>query len=84
MTDVNLEGLRQRQHQFKWKKEKGTFTEVGKNWVVFLDDHHKLVGFTINTASQKILFLKVWTSNSNPIFVGQWYFKARYFQLYND
>ena len=89
MTDVDLEGLRQRQTRFKRKKEKGTFTAVGPNWVVSLDGHDKLMGFQkstfplaiygcIDTASRKILFLKVWTSNSNPIFVGRWYFEYLY------
>ena len=32
----------------------------------------------IDTASRKILFLRVWTSNSNPIFVGRWYFEYLY------
>ena len=89
MTGVDLEGLRQRQPRFKRKKEKGTFTAVGPNWVVSLDGHDKLMGFQkstfplaiygcIDTASRKILFLKVWTSNSNPIFVGWWYFEYLY------
>ena len=78
MADVDLEGLSQRQPRFKRKKEKGTFTAVGPNWVVSLDGHDKLMGFQINTfpfiyecvdtASRKILFLKVRTSNSNPNF----------------
>ena len=70
MTYVDLEGLRQRQPRFKRKKEKGTFTAVGPYWVVSLDGHDKLMGFQksffplaicgcIDTASQKILFLKV-------------------------
>ena len=86
MIDVDLEGLRQRQPQFKQKKEKDTFTAVGPNWVVSLDGHDKLMGFQkstfplalygcIDTASRKTLFLKVWTSNSNPVFVGRWYFE---------
>ena len=89
MTDIDLVGLRQRQPRFKRKKEKGTFTAVGPNWVVSLDGHDKLMGFQkstfplaiygcIDTASQKILFLKVWTSNNNPIFVGRWYFEYLY------
>ena len=89
MTDIDLEGLRQRQPRFKRKKEKGTFTAVGPNWVVSLDGHDKLMGFQkstfplaiygcIDTASRKILFLKVWTSNNNPIFVGRWYFEYLY------
>ena len=89
MTDVNLEGLMQRQPRFKQNKEKGTFTAVGPNWVVSLDGHDKLMGFQkctfplaiygcIDIDSRKVLFLKVWTSNSNPIFVGRWYFEYLY------
>ena len=89
MTDVDIEGLRQRQPRFKRKKEKGTFTAVGPNLVVSLDGHDKLMGFQkstfplaiygcLDTNSRKILFLKVWTSNSNPIFVGWWYFEYLY------
>ena len=70
MTDVNLEGLRQRQPPFRQKKEKGTFTAVGPNWVVSLDGRDKLMGFQkstfpffiygcIDTASRKVSFLKV-------------------------
>ena len=70
MTDVNLESLRQRQPRFKQKKEKGIFTAVGPNWVLSLDGHDKLMGFQkntfplaiywcIDTASPKILFLKI-------------------------
>ena len=65
MTDVDLEGLSQRQPRFKRKKEKGTFTAVGPNWVVSLDGHDKLMGFQINYSR---LFVKVRTSNSNPNF----------------
>ena len=32
----------------------------------------------IDTVIQKILFPKVRTSNSNPIFVGRWYFEYLY------
>ena len=89
MTDVDLKGLRQRQPRFKQKKQKGTFTAVGPNWAVSLDGHNKLICFHkstfplaiygyIDTASRKILFLKVWTFNSNPIFVGRWYFEYLY------
>ena len=89
MTHVDLEGLRQRQPRFKPKKEKGIFTAVGPNWVISLDGHDKLMGFQkntfplamygcIDTASRKILFLKFWTSKSNPVFVGRWYFEYLY------
>ena len=50
MTDVDLEGLRQRQPRFKQKKKgKGTITAVGPNWVVSLDGHDKLMGFQKRT-----------------------------------
>ena len=89
MADVDLESLRQRQPRFIRKKEKGTFTAVGPNWVISLDGHDKLMGFLestfplaiyrcIDTASRKILFLKGWISNSNPVFVRRWYFKCLY------
>ena len=32
----------------------------------------------IDTASRKILLLKAWISNSNPIFVERWYFEYLY------
>ena len=32
----------------------------------------------IDKTSRKILFLKVGTSNSNPIFIGRWYFEYLY------
>ena len=50
MTDVELEGLRQRQPQFKRKNKKDTFTAVGSNWVVSLDDHDKLKAFQKSTS----------------------------------
>ena len=89
MTDVDREGLEQRQPRFKRKKYKGAFTSVGPNWVLSLDGHDKLMGFQnstfplaiygcIDTASRKILYLKVWTSNSNPSNVGRWYFEYLY------
>ena len=87
---VDLEGLTQRQPQFKQKKkEKGTFTAAEPNLVVSLDSHDKPTGFQkstfpvaiymcMDTASRKILFLMVWNSSINPIFVGRWYFEYLY------
>ena len=42
MRDVDLEGLRQRQPRLTRKKEKDTFTEVGPNFCMSLDDYDKL------------------------------------------
>ena len=96
MTDVDLKGFRQRQPRFERKKEKGIFTAVGPNCFASSNGYDKLMGFQkstfplaiygwIDTVIQKILFLKVRTSNSNSIFVGHWYFeyftKERYFQI---
>ena len=96
MTDVDIEGLRQRQPRFKRKKEKGTFTAVGPNWVVSLDGHDKLMSFQkstfplaiygcLDTNSRKILFLKVWIPTVIQFLLGggilSIFTKARYFQI---
>ena len=81
--------LKQRLSSFKGKKEKGTFSAAGPNWIVSLDDLNKFMSFQkstfllatygcIDSTSRKILFIKVWTSNSNPNFVAQWYFEYLY------
>ena len=70
----------------KHRRVKGNFTTKGPNWVFSLDGHAKLMGYQkstfplaiygcIDTASRKIMFLKVWTSNSDPKLVGKWYFE---------
>ena len=30
----------------------------------------------IDTASRKLIWLKVWNTNSNPIFIGKWYLQS--------
>ena len=68
---------------------KGNFATRGTKWVHSLDGHAKLIGYQrdtfpiaiygcIDTASQKLLWIKVWTSNSNPDLVGRWYFEHLY------
>ena len=70
----------------KQKRVKGNFTTKGPNWVFSLDGHAKLMGYQkstfplaiygcLDTASRKIIFLKVWTSISDPKLVGKWYFE---------
>ncbi len=70
----------------KHKRVKGSFTTKGPNWVFSLDGHAKLMGYQkstftlaiygcIDTASRKIMFLNIWTSNSDPKLVGKWYFE---------
>ena len=68
----------------KRKKRKGHFTTKGPNWVHSLDGHDKLMGYQnstfplaiygcIDTASRKLLWLKVWVTNSDPKIIGKWY-----------
>lgn len=68
----------------KRQKAKGHFTSKGSNWVHSFDGHDKLMGFQnstyplaiygcIDTASRKILWLKIWTTNSDPKVIGRWY-----------
>ena len=90
MTDLDPVGVAKRGVGFnKQKRMKGNFTTRGTNWVHSLDGHAKLMGYQrdtfpiaiygcIDTASRKLLWIKVWTSNSNPELVGCWYFEHLY------
>ena len=71
------------------QREKGSFIFLGPNWVLSLDGHDKLMGYQnstfpiaiygcIDTASRKLLWLKVWDSNSSPQLTSQWYFNYLY------
>ena len=85
MTDLDQEGLIARGGVgSKKERKKGHFTTKGPNWVHSLDGHDKLMGYQnstfplaiygcIDTASRKILWLKVWVSNSDPNIIGKWY-----------
>ena len=85
MFEYDPEGLTERQPCNKGKQKKGNFITQGVNWVWSLDRHDKLMGFQnwtfpialygcYDTASRKVLFLKVWTSNSRPELIARWYF----------
>ena len=43
MTDVHPEGLENRKPILKKKKTKSTFSSVGANWVLSIDEHDKLM-----------------------------------------
>lgn len=56
----------------------------GANWVHSSDGHDKLMGYQnstfplaiygcMDTASRKLLWLKVWITNSEPQLIGRWY-----------
>ena len=85
MFDADPQGLEDRQPCNRRKKRNGKFATSGVNWVWSLDGHDKLMGFQnwtfplavygcYDTASRKVLFIKVWKSNSDPNLVGRWYF----------
>ena len=89
MTDLDSHGLKMRQPGNKISKEKGTFISAGPNWVMSLDGHGKLMGFqnntfpiaiygAIDTASRKLLWIKVWVTNRILELVARWYFEFLY------
>ena len=90
MTDVHPEELENRKPILKKKKTKSTFSSVGSNWVLLLmDGDDKLMGCQnstfplavygcMDTASRKLLFIRDWTSNNNPVYPACWYFEYLY------
>jgi len=73
----NPQALEERKPCLKKKKIKGNFVSDGPNWVHSLDGHDKMMGYqnntfpiavygSIDTCSRKIVWLKVWSSNSDP------------------
>ena len=82
MYNVDPDALEERAPCFKKKKKKGHFTTRGTNWVHSLDGHDKLMGYQnstfpiavygcIDTCSRKLLWVKVWMSNSDPSLIGR-------------
>ncbi|KAJ7384822.1 hypothetical protein OS493_019499 [Desmophyllum pertusum] len=68
----------------KEKKRKGHFISKGTDLVHFLDGHDKLMSYQnstfplavygcIDTCSRKVLWPKVWTSNSDSNIIGRFY-----------
>ena len=89
MTDVAPEGLEKRKPILKKKKTKSTFSSVSPNWVISIDEHDKLMRYQnstfplavygcMDTASQKLLFIRAWTSISNPVYPALWYLEHLY------
>ena len=75
MYDIDPEGLENWAPQFKRKKQKGHFITKGPNWVHSLDGHDKLMAIygCIDTATRKMLWLRIWVTNSDPNIIGRWY-----------
>ena len=84
MYSVDPVALEERAPRFKKKKPKSNFTSRGSNWVHSLDGHDKLMGYQnstfliavygyMDTCSRKILWIRVWMSNSDPNIIGRFY-----------
>ena len=89
MQELDPEGLESRAVGVKNKKKKQCFTARGPNWVHSVDGHNKLMGFqndtfplaiygSIDTASRKLLWLRIWTTNREPRLIGRWYLEYLY------
>ena len=89
MTDFDSDGLKMRQPGNEKPKEKSTFISAGPKWVMSLDGHDRLMSFqnsafsiaiygAIDTASIKLLWIKVWVTHRIPELVAQWYFEFIY------
>ena len=92
MYSVDPVALEERAPRFKKKKPKSNFASRGSDWVHSLDGHDKLMGYQnstfpiavygcMDTCSRKILWIRVWMSNSDPNIIGRFYlehlFKSR-------
>ena len=89
LLGLDPEGLESRKVSIKNKRKKVCFTTRGPNWVHSLDGHNKLMGFqsstfplaiygSIDTASRKLLWLRIWTTNKEPKLIGRWYLEYLY------
>jgi hypothetical protein len=89
MYEIDPEGLESRAVGPKRKKAKGCFSSKGPNWVHSVDGHDKLMGYQnstfplavygcLDTCSRKLLWLRIWTSNSHPNLIGRWYLEYLY------
>eukprot|EP00794_Sanderia_malayensis_P021019 gene21019-23072_t len=88
MTDLDSKGLSGRAVGAK-RQKKGHFVSRGPDWVHSLNGHCKLMGYQrstfplsvygcLDTASRKILWLRIWTDNCDPQHVGRWYLEYLY------
>ena len=90
MSELDPQGLEARGNVgAKRQRKKGNFTTRESNWVHSLDGHDKLMGYQnstfplavygcMDTASRKLLWLKVWVSNHEPKLIGRWYLEHLY------
>ena len=91
MHDLDPEGREARgvDAKLKGRKAKGHFTTKGSNFVHSVDGHDKLMGYQnsmyplaiygcMDRASRKLLWLRIWVSNSDPLLIDHWYLEYQY------
>ena len=89
MKDLDAESVEARAPAAKKKKRTLHFSTKGTNWVHSLDDHDKLMGYpnstypiaiygSIDSANRKILWLRVWVTNSDLEVIGRFYLEHLY------
>ena len=87
MSELDPQGLKARGNVgTKRQRKKGNVTTRGSNWVHLLDVQGKPMGYEnslavygcMDTASRKLLWLKVWVSNHDPKLIGRWYLEHLY------
>ncbi|XP_046860189.1 uncharacterized protein LOC124453411 [Xenia sp. Carnegie-2017] len=85
MGEADTEGLQSRGGIGKQKRPRRT-NAFGSNSTMSLDGHDKLCGYQkslfslciyggLDVYSGRVNFLKVWTTNSNPLVIGRFYFE---------
>ena len=86
MTELDPDGVQERRIKKDVKKKKVPFQSDGPDWLHSLDGHDKSMGFqnwtfpialygSLDTFSRKLMFLKVWDSNSNPLITGRFFWE---------
>ena len=82
MSDLDPDGLAARGGVGgKRAKKKGNFSSKGPNFVHSLDGHDKMMGYQnstfpiaiygcLDTASRKLMWIRVWVSKSDPKLIG--------------
>lgn len=84
LFDLDPDGVGSRNVKKRKKTLKRPFISDGPGWTFSLDGHDKMMGYQnstfllavygcLDTFSRKIIFLKVWTSNSDPNLIGKFY-----------
>ena len=85
MQELDDEGLNRRKTIMKKNPENGNFTSKGIDWTHSLAGNCKLMGYQrstfplsvygcIDTASRKVISLRIFTNNCDPKRVARWYF----------